>query len=408
MSLVRIGIVLALAIAGIAVWSSRSDSGSRSADAPTSAATSRQSPTTTSSPDTNAVPVAETLPTAPLAAGEHWIDLGLPGGVYQPKADNGGTDDYRCMILDPKLSRDAFLTGVVLEPGNGQLVHHAILYRVDPGQAAAAKALDAEDPRVGWSCFGGPGLPSGRGIEMLDSAPWVAAFATKGGEQLFAPGTGQLLAKGSVLVLQIHYNLLNGDGPDYSKVRLRVAPASARLKQLQTMLLPAPVELACPSGVTGKLCDRTQSLLDVMSRFGAQAAYMVSGLHFLCGGNPSDPPPSLTESCTRPVTKPMQIVGVAGHMHMLGRTVTLDLLHANGSQQRLLDVKVWNFDDQRGTRLASPVTVGPGDSLKVTCSWDPTLRQKLPALKKLPPRYIVWGEGSSDEMCLGLVSYVTP
>jgi len=40
----------------------------------------------------------------------------------------------------------------------------------------------------------------------------------------------------------------------------------------------------------------------------------------------------------------------------------------------------------------------------VTCSFDPTLRQKLPELQKLPPRYITWGEGSSDEMCLGVIS----
>jgi len=37
---------------------------------------------------------------------------------------------------------------------------------------------------------------------------------------------------------------------------------------------------------------------------------------------------------------------------------------------------------------------------------DPTLRQELPQLRKLPARYVVWGDGSSDEMCLGLVQTV--
>ena len=31
------------------------------------------------------------------------------------------------------------------------------------------------------------------------------------------------------------------------------------------------------------------------------------------------------------------------------------------------------------------------------------LRPLLPALSKLPPRYVVWGDGSSDQMCLGLL-----
>jgi hypothetical protein len=32
-----------------------------------------------------------------------------------------------------------------------------------------------------------------------------------------------------------------------------------------------------------------------------------------------------------------------------------------------------------------------------------SLRTKLPQLKQVPPRYVVWGDGSSDEMCLGIV-----
>jgi hypothetical protein len=412
MSYVRIGIALLVLVLGLSYWLGRDRSNAVSADAPTVVA-----PTTSSAagsaaaaaPSPSVVPVAHTLPTAPLAAGEHWEDLTMPGGTYVPQAENGGTDDYRCIILDPKFTADTFITGVVLEPGNGSLVHHAILYRADPDQVADATALDNQDPRLGWSCFGGTGLSAKGGIgASLESAPWVAAFATKGGESRFAQGTGQLMKKGSRLILQMHYNLLNGDGPDYTRVRLRVAPAGAQLKQIQTMLLPAPVELACPAGVTGPLCNRMNSVLDVISRFGSESGMVVAGLHYLCGSDPNDVKPSLTESCTRPVQKTMQIGAIAGHMHMLGKAISIDLIRADGSTQRLLDVKQWDFDDQRATRLAAPVTVGPGDSLKVTCTHDPTLRQKIPSLAKLQPRYVVWGEGSSDEMCLGIVSWVAP
>jgi hypothetical protein len=60
-----------------------------------------------------------------------------------------------------------------------------------------------------------------------------------------------------------------------------------------------------------------------------------------------------------------------------------------------------------GTKAAAataPVDLNPGDTLRVTCTHDATLRRQLPALSKLPPRYVVWGDGSSDEMCLGLLS----
>lgn len=327
----------------------------------------------------------------------------MPGGSYRPQAEAGGTDDYRCILLDPKITADSFLSGVVLEPGNPKIVHHAILYRVEPDEVAAAKIKDTTDPRLGWSCFGGPGLPGELG--GLDSAPWVAAWATRGGEQRFAAGTGQKLAPGSRLILQMHYNLLNGGGVDSTAVQLRVARSGARLQPLRTLLLPAPVELPCPANESGPLCNRDAAVFDVERRFGDDAGRVVAGLQILCGGSLIHPRPGLTQTCARPVPTTLRIRAVAGHMHLLGKSIRIDLERQDGHHQRLLDLTTWNFDDQRATVLAEPVVVHPGDKLRVTCTHDPTLREKLPALAKLPPRYVVWGEGSSDEMCLGIVSY---
>lgn len=349
------------------------------------------------------------VPIAALRPGERWITLPMPGGAYRPQAETGGTDDYRCILLDPKIDADSFLSGVVLQPGNPNLVHHAILYRVDPEQLGAAKAKDAGDPRLGWSCFGGPGLP-GNGADLggLNSAPWVAAWATDGGEQRFAAGTGQRTRAGTRVILQMHYNLLNGDGADSTTVKLRLAPREARLQPLQTLLLPAPVELPCAPNETGPLCDRNASVMDVVRRFGVNSGRVVAGLQLLCDGSFTNPKAGSTQSCGRPVTQTLQLRAVAGHMHLLGRSVRIDLQRQDGTSQRLLDVKVWDFDDQRATVLPQTLTVRAGDRLRVSCTHDATLRRMLPALAKLPPRYVVWGEGSSDEMCLGIVSYTKP
>ena len=263
-NLARSTAVLAAAVGLLSACTSSSTppvaGGSTSASAPASAGAS---------------PAA--VPVAALRPGERWIDLPMPGGVYRPQAEAGGTDDYRCILLDPGITADAFLSGVVLEPGNPKLVHHAILYRVEPGQVAAAQAKDASDPRLGWSCFGGPGLPGSDAVSQLDSAPWVAAWATTGGEQRFARGTGQILKAGSRVILQMHYNLLNGGGSDSTAGRLRIAPPAAQLKPLQTLLLPAPVELPCPAGESGPLCNRDASVFDVIRRFGIGAGQTVAG-----------------------------------------------------------------------------------------------------------------------------------
>jgi hypothetical protein len=90
-------------------------------------------------------------------------------------------------------------------------------------------------------------------------------------------------------------------------------------------------------------------------------------------------------------------------MHLLGRSIRVQLNPGTPGARTLLEVPAYNFDEQAVTPLPEPVTVAPGDTLRVTCTHDAALRQRLPQLRGTPPRYVVWGEGTGDEMCLGLV-----
>ncbi len=322
---------------------------------------------------------------------------------YTPKAPSGGTDDYRCFVLDPQVARDSFVTGFDIVPGQPAEVHHVILYRVPPAQVAAARQRDTATPGDGWTCFGGTGLAS-RG-SMLDDAPWVGAWAPGGTERLLAPDIGIPLEKGSLLVLQVHYNLLHGAVPDRTAVDLRLSSNRA-LTPLDTMLLPAPVEMPCRPGHSGPLCDRNAAVLDVANRFGPNAGRMVAGLLLLCNGT-FTPHPSATQSCTRTVQDPATVRTVAGHMHRLGSSIRIDLNPSTPRARTLLDTKVWDFDNQ-GAVSITPTVVKPGDRIRVTCTHDQAWRDKLPELRGTPERYVVWGEGTTDEMCLGILGVTRP
>ena len=91
-------------------------------------------------------------------------------------------------------------------------------------------------------------------------------------------------------------------------------------------------------------------------------------------------------------------------MHLLGRSLKLILNPGTSTEKTILSVTNYNFDNQSSTVLKSPVAVKAGDTIRVECSFDPTLRQKISPLKGLAPRYVTWGEGSSDEMCLGVIA----
>ena len=104
------------------------------------------------------------------------------------------------------------------------------------------------------------------------------------------------------------------------------------------------------------------------------------------------------------MTTSFKVIAAAPHMHLLGRSLKLILNPGTSSEKTILDATNYNFDDQSSTVLKSPISVKAGDTIRVECTFDPTLRQKIPQLKNLAPRYVTWGEGSSDEMCLGVIA----
>ena len=344
-------------------------------------------------------PVAAVKP-KPLRPGESRMALRM-ATAYRPAAPNDvGTDDYRCFLLDPHLTQDRYLTGTFVKPDNANVVHHVILFRVDPDQVAAAKQLDAKDPGEGWTCFGDSGLPNSND---LDNAPWLGAWAPGGQESVDAPGYGVPLPAGSRIVMQVHYNLLAGTGPDRSAALLRLAPPSAHLTPIETMLLPAPVELPCRPGHTDNpLCDRTTSIADVVKRFGL-VGQTNNWLNVLCGEQRD----TQITTCTRTIREPTTIRAVAGHMHLLGRSIKIQVDPGTPRARTILDIPVWDFDNQ-AARPIKPVSLQPGETVKVTCKHVQWLRDQLPAFHGQPDRYVVWGEGTTDEMCLGILAVTHP
>lgn len=333
----------------------------------------------------------------PLRPGERRTTLRLPT-AYTPSAPYGqGTDDYRCFLLDPKLTKPAFLTGYNVLPDNVNVVHHVILFKADPDRIDAARRLDKASPGPGWTCFGNSGIEK---TGSIDDAPWLGAWAPGGSERRYVKGFGMPLKSGTQVIVQMHYNLLQNPGPDQSSVALRLARAGGKVKPLHTFLAVAPVELPCrPGHKQSELCDREAATADVRARFGA-AGNTADLLHLLCG----EIKPGRTQSCARNANRAMTIRAVAGHMHLLGSRIKVELLPAGGGRRTLLDLKPWNFDNQEAMSLKRPVKVQPFDKIKVTCTHSQRLRDLLPAFEsQREDRYVVWGEGSTDEMCLGII-----
>jgi len=336
---------------------------------------------------------------APLRDGERFEEVGL-SQPYRPEPPKGGTDEYRCFLIDPKLTEAAYLAGSQFLPQNTDIVHHGIFYQIPASAVAQAKKLDARTKADGWQCFGGSGLGD-------DQASYVGAWAPGHAETLIGDRTGYRLEPGSRLVLQVHYNLLatNGKpGPtDQSTIRLRLMPGTADVTPLVGALLPGPIELPCTPEESGPLCDRDAAIDDLVKRTGADAREEVDGLNQICNQGQA-PVPGNTQHCDHKIPQSLLLYSIAPHMHLLGRSIKVELNPGTPTARTLLDQPSYNFDDQSEQVLPQPVQLNAGDTIRVTCTHDATLRSKLPQLKTLKPRYVVWGDGTSDEMCLAILT----
>ncbi len=327
---------------------------------------------------------------------------------FDPYTAAGGSNDlYHCSLIDPNFTEGQYITANQFIPGAPAEVHHAILFLVNANQASTARSLD--NGGAGWTCFGAPLNPSG----SFDGTPWLGAAVPGNAASSFPAGTGVYAPAGSLIVMQIHYNLLAGHASDLSQVRLTTVSSSVaagRLKALSIDPLVAPVDLPCPKGVTGALCSRTASLNDLAARFGNAARSFVNGIEFLCGHTP---PADITTKATKKITTgcttalPSGVLRqVTPHMHFLGRSWQASIT-SGGVTKKIATVANYNFDAQITYTLKTPLVVKPGDRISFSCTHDPTLRQRLAATKDLAPRYVTWGDGSSDEMCMAILGMTT-
>ncbi len=318
--------------------------------------------------------------------------------AYTPKAPpGGGTDDYHCTLLDPHVTQSS--TSCRASSTRAARGPHAILFLVPPDLASAAEAANVGGQ--GWTCFGETPIPD-TGLAQISNTPWLSAWAPGHGADNLPKDTGVFLPAGSLVVMQVHYNLLVGHKPVRNSLVLHTVPASTPLLPLRLDLMPAPPDIPCPTGVTGPLCSRTAELANVGQRFGQSTVDFVNVLESICGRTIADPPEGDTTSCNWPVSQNGYIVHVGAHMHLLGLSFKMILDPGTPQAKTILDVPDYNFHYQKAYNIA-PVAVSAGDQVEVQCPYQPTLAQQLPLLRNVPAHFVTWGDGSSDEMCLGLM-----
>lgn len=301
----------------------------------------------------------------PVAPAEFLPDLVLEmPSAYTPMDDV--PDDYHCFVMEWPEPVGKYVTGFSTRPGNPAIVHHVIGYLIPPERAAEIRALDEAEAGEGYTCYGGPGS---------NRTQWLGAWAPGGANGAYPAGTGLYVEPGSLVVMQVHYHPGNGTGSDQTAVEVTLADEVER----QALVLP----FTNPLWVNGDNMLIPAGEPDVTHTW----TVAVSELQ-------DDPQPFLVHSANL-------------HMHTLGRAGSLWIDRADGSRECMLDIGDWDFDWQLSYGFVEPKVIEPGDSLGIECRWDNSgARSDHHEGDAVPPHDVTWGDGTEDEMCLG-VFYVS-
>ena len=270
-------------------------------------------------------------------------------------------DEYRCFPLEwPYTDKTRYLTGLSIEPDRREMVHHGIVYFVQPENAEAVRARDAETEEIGYPCNG----------VNVGGAAWLTSYEPGGFGQDIPGGLGFEVRPGSMFVVQMHYSTLNGAFPDQSRVDFKVDDQVDRVGRVQLLLNPLWIAgfMNIPAGEP-----------DVMHAYSYRPAGMAASASY-------------------------DLYWADLHMHQLGKSASIGVVRADGTREGLLGIPEWDFAWQETYIFAKPVRINPGDQLYVECHWDNSLEhQPMVDGQRPQPRNVNWGDHTSDEMCLGAV-----
>jgi Flp pilus assembly protein TadD len=279
----------------------------------------------------------------PPALPSGW-QLGTPDLILRlpepyPLVARGG-EVFRNFVLPLPISGRRWVRAVEFRPGSRGRVHHAVLFTDATGEARQLDALDAEP---GYAGMEGGSAPDGHFVG------W-----SPGREPRPLPdGLGWEIRAGMDLVLQLH--LMPG------KVATTVQP------EIGLYFAPGP--------------PRAQP---VVLNLGSKTIDIPAGA----------PAHTVRDAYTLPAD--VDLLAIFPHAHYLGREVTVEATLPDGSVRTLLRIPRWDFDWQDEYRLTEPLRLPAGTTVRTAITYDNSSENRHNPSR--PPRRVVWGSRSADEM----------
>ncbi|MEP6756758.1 MAG: ascorbate-dependent monooxygenase [Chthonomonadales bacterium] len=279
--------------------------------------------------------------------------LGKPDrvlGLGEPfKVDPDGRDIYRCFVIPANVDAEQYIQAMEVHPGNKAIVHHVIAY-VDT--SGAARKLDEADAGPGYSTSGGgPGfVPAG----------FIGGWAP-GNEPRFLPdGVGNLIPKGSDIVLEVHYHKNGKPESDQTQVGVYFNKTPVH-KRIRSLMVINPF-LRIPAGAENH-----------------------------------------PVTANAPIFKDITVLDCTPHMHLVGHDMRVDVTLPDNTKKQLVNVPNWDFNWQTSYQYKNPLKIPSGSKVSLLAHYNNSTSN--PHNPNSVPKVITWGEQTTDEMCIAFIAY---
>ncbi len=254
-----------------------------------------------------------------------------------------GPDIRQYFVIPSQMRENRLISAVDFQPGSPRIVHHASFYLDNSGYG---RVLDSRDPDPGYRGFGGPGFLTGGTLRS-----WLPGMTS----HKLPRGMGRLVPRGADLIVEVHYQRSGKEEWDKSKIGLYFASRSSRQMVEEIQLTDKMLEI--PAGA---------------KRHRIRASYKL------------------------PVET--VLLDVAPHMHVLGREVKATATRPDGTVEPLIWIKDWDFNWQSQYAFIRPLRMPKGTRIDVEAWYDNS--KDNPLNPNSPPKTVVWGEDSTDEMLI--------
>lgn len=290
----------------------------------------------------------------PIQSSGSW-DLGEPSSEIKMQTPyvtpSSGKDHYRCFVFKNITDRDRWMNGIAFQPGATQSVHHVSAFIDTSG---AARKMDDADPGAGYT---NPTPGNGPGFKDY----YVIGGWTPGHKpRKLPPGSGIPIPKGADLVVEVHYHLTGKQETDSTKTGLYF----------------------------------TDDSVDKRYRVGDVGTYNIAI-------KANDPKGKAEASAV--INSNVSIHSITPHLHLLGRTMKVTAELPNGELITIINIRRWDFRWQPSYRFLKPLQLPRGTRIDVIATYDNTSANL--DNPHTPPRDIIWGEGTDEEMCSVFFGY---